>query len=515
MISAGYRVFLYEDMKSYRENPSDYKIIHEPSLYGEKLILGKNKQSLSEIDSFEFGIYLKHANYSDIEPLKSIIRIVNVNDNDEEFIGRVLQQTGEMGSEGSFSKTFICESLLAFLHDSCQMYSKVANTDVWTFFSEIIAVHNSQVEIYKQFKVGKVTVSSITDSPYRYTGYEDTFDTIKKYLLERLGGYLRLRNEPDGLYVDYLEKVGEEVNSPIRIAKNMKSARREINLDGLITRLVPVGADLETENRDEETGQYTTRERVTISSANNGIPYLEDSELVKEFGIIQNPVEWTEIKTPSILKSRGLQYLRDQKIALSSWTISMVERYLLDPEYKKTIVGNTHPIDNPPLSGAEKLQVVEKTIDILNPQTIEVTIGASSQSLTAFQLQQKEAQKSMEKALYDSNAARLQAEKELTAAQEKLAEAQQELARQINSVENQTSISILKTQLNQYQTLIKAENDNITIITAEIERLRGLEGDNSQELSLATVQLQTSQVRINNYTTIIGEINAKITELGG
>ena len=108
MISAGYRVFLYKDMKSYRENPSDYKIIHEPSLYGEKLILGKNKQSLSEIDSFEFGIYLKHTNYSDIEPLKSIIRIVNVNDNDEEFIGRVLQQTGVMGSEGNFSKTFIC-----------------------------------------------------------------------------------------------------------------------------------------------------------------------------------------------------------------------------------------------------------------------------------------------------------------------------------------------------------------------------------------------------------------------
>lgn len=515
MISVGYRAFLYKDMKSFRENPNNYKIIHEPSLYGEKLIAGKIKQSLSEIDSFEFGIYLKHTNYNDIEPLKSIIRIINVNDNEEEFIGRVLQQTGEMSTGGAFAKTFVCESLLAYLHDSCQMYSKVASSNVETFLTEIINRHNSQVEYYKQFKIGRVTVSSITDSSYRYTGYEDTFDTIKKYLLERVGGYIRFRNEADALYIDYLESVGVEETTPIRIAKNIKSAKREINLDGLITRIVPVGADLEKNSRDEETGQYTTRERVTISDVNNGVPYLEDSELVKEFGIIQNPVEWTEIKTPSILKSRGLQYLRDQKIALSSWTISMVERYLLDPEFKKTVIGNTHPIDNPPLSGAEKLQVVEKHIDIINPQSIEVTIGSSSQSLTAFQLQQKEAQKSMEKALYDSNAARLQAEKELTEAQNQLADAQKELATQVNNVQSQTSVSILKTQLSQFKSLHKSEVDNIIIISAEITRLNGLNGDHTQELSLATVQLQTSQTRLSNYSTIIEEINAKITELGG
>ena len=103
--------------------------------------------------------------------------------------------------------------------------------------------------------------------------------------------------------------------------------------------------------------------------------------------------------------ARGKQYLRNQKIALAKWTISAVERYLIDSRYSKFRIGNRHKIINAPLSGIETLQILEKKIDILNPQTVDLTIGSQSQSLSAYQLQTQEADSSIEKLKLDQSIA--------------------------------------------------------------------------------------------------------------
>ena len=92
-----------------------------------------------------------------------------------------------------------------------------------------------------------------------------------------------------------------------------------------------------------------------------------------------------------------MQYLKNQKIALAKWTVSAVERYLIDSRYVKFKIGNTHPILNAPLSGIERLQITEKKIDILNPQSVDLVIGSKSQSLSAYQLQSQEAIESIER----------------------------------------------------------------------------------------------------------------------
>ncbi|SQB31193.1 putative membrane metallo-endo-peptidase [Streptococcus dysgalactiae] len=160
---------------------------------------------------------------------------------------------------------------------------------------------------------------------------------------------------------------------------------------------MPVGADIQKDHPDEDQSPDVTREQITIWNVNNHSLYLEDKELVKEFGIIRKPVIWTEIDNPSVLLARGKQYLRNQKIALAKWTISAVERYLVDDRYDKFEIGNKHPIINAPLSGIETLQILEKKIDILTPQSVELTIGSQSQSLAAYQLQLQEAENSIER----------------------------------------------------------------------------------------------------------------------
>ena len=339
---------------------------------------------------------------------------------------------------------------MGYLQDSTQTFQRVPNNGVEDYFRRIIDAHNSQVEPHKRFKVGRVTVLNQSDTPYRYIGYDTTFDTIKTYLVGRLGGYIQLRLEDDGMYLDYLKDVGQEMNSPIQVGTNIETARRELDLSNLITRLVPLGADLDKDNRDEETGQYVVRERVTINSVNGGKSYIEDAELVKQFGILQRPMDWTEIKDAGILLQRGQQYMQSQKIAISAWSVSVVELYLIDQSFEKFKVGNTHPIDNAPLSGIERLQIIKKVIDVTQPESVDLTVGADSMTLSKFQLQQQEAAKSMEKVLADQQAAN----------------AQQNAQANYNY-----QLSLLQSQLSQYQANSESLAQEIQVLTEQIDQL--------------------------------------------
>ena len=366
MIDLGYRVIYY---KNHEDKTGS--LLHETQIDGDKVSAGRLEQSLSDIGTFEFELMYDHPLYNKIEPITGLVKIVNKYDKEVEFYGRVLKPDAGMDSSGLFSKTFVCESVLGYLQDSTQTFQRVPNNGVEDYFRRIIAVHNSQVEPHKRFKIGRVTVLNQSDTPYRYIGYDTTFDTIKNYLIGRLGGYIQLRLEEDGMYLDYLKDVGQEMDSPIQVGTNIETARRELDLSNLITRLVPLGADLDKDNRDEETGQYVVRERVTINSVNGGKSYIEDAELVKQFGILQRPMDWTEIKDAGILLKRGQQYMQNQKIAISAWSVSVVELYLIDQSFEKFKVGNTHPIDNAPLSGVERLQIIKKVIDVTQPESVD------------------------------------------------------------------------------------------------------------------------------------------------
>lgn len=400
MIDLGYRIIYY---KNHEDKTGS--LLHETQLDGDKVSAGRLEQSLSDIGTFEFELMYDHPLYNKIDPITGLVKIINKYDKEVEFYGRVIKPDAGMDSSGLFAKTFVCESVLGYLQDSTQTFQRVPNNGVEDYFRRIIAVHNSQVEPHKRFKVGRVTVLNQSDIPYRYIGYDTTFDTIKTYLVGRMGGYIQLRLEEDGMYLDYLKDVGQEMDSPIQLGSNIETARRELDLSNLITRLVPLGADLDKDNRDEETGQYVVRERVTINSVNGGKSYVEDAELVKQFGILQRPMDWTEIKDAGILLQRGQQYMQNQKIAISAWSVSVVELYLIDQSFEKFKVGNIHPIDNAPLSGVERLQIIKKVIDVTQPESVDLTVGADSMTLSKFQLQQQEAAKSMEKVLADQQAA--------------------------------------------------------------------------------------------------------------
>lgn len=401
----GFEVYFWN---SFREMLSDTdftkkKVVHSPySRQGNKILSGSIKQAQNAINEFTFTMPMQNSFYQKLVPFQSIIQVVNLYDDEIEFEGRVLTISNKMTSTG-FVQEVVCEDFLSFLHDSTQHFQKLKNTGAEAYLREILNQHNAQVEDYKRIYLGSVTVKSLTDKPWRYLGYESTWDTIRERIVANIGGYLTLRRENDGFYLDWTSLIGKSQESPIQLGRNIKSASREVSFDGIATQIMPIGADEKNSDGSsssdkEEQGSDVTRKQIDISSVNGGKMWLEDAELVAKFGIIRKPVIWTEIDSPSVLKSRGLQYLRNQKIALAKWTVAAVERYLIDSRYVKFKIGNTHPILNAPLSGIEKLQIIEKKIDILNPQSVDLVIGSKSQSLSAYQLQSQEAIESIERA---------------------------------------------------------------------------------------------------------------------
>ena len=407
MKNGGFEVYFWN---SFREMLSDTdftkkKVVHSPySRKGNKILSGTIKQAQNAINEFTFVIPMQNDLYQKFIPFQSIVQVVNLYDEEVEFEGRVLSVSNKMTSTG-FVQEVVCEDFLSFLHDSTQHFQKLKNTGAEAYLREILNQHNEQVEDYKRIYLGSVTVQSLTDKPFRYLGYEPTWDTIRERIIANIGGYLTLRRASDGLYLDWTTSIGQNQESPIQLGRNIKSASREISFDGIATQIMPIGADennSQNENKEEQ-GSDVTRKQIDISSVNGGKIWLEDTELVAKFGIIRKPVIWTEIDNPQVLKNRGLQYLRNQKIALAKWTVAAVERYLIDSRYVKFKIGNTHPILNAPLSGIERLQITEKKIDILNPQSVDLVIGSKSQSLSAYQLQSQEAIESIERVKANQN----------------------------------------------------------------------------------------------------------------
>lgn len=365
-------------------------VIHSPFIDDLKLSKGEINLVVQGISDMSFIINPLNPGWGKINPLKTLIRVDDIKRNKKVFDGRVLKPTQKMSSNGIFSIQYACEGKLAYLNDSRQRHGEYHNTTPKGFLQVIINNHNKQVEPHKRFKLGVVTVTNSIDNVYRYLGYDKTFATIKDKLIDRLGGFLVLRDEEDGMYLDYLESVGEFKDTPIRLRTNLKDMQREIDPLGIITRLLPLGARIESE---DETATDASQARLTIETVNDGTDYLNDLELQKEFGIVEGEVIYDDVTQPNILKTRGKQYLAEQKAAKVSYDVTPVDISLIDESFDELECGNWHQIINPVLSIDEPLQIIEQRININDPQKSNLIIGEKYKTLTQYQIETNKAQR--------------------------------------------------------------------------------------------------------------------------
>ena len=351
-------------------NDSNETIINAVSTSSEApRITGQCKFGINTIDSFTFTILPNNQGYDLLKDLKTLVEIKNAKTNETKFKGRILIQTPDMSSSGLLSKSVICESELGYLMDSVQSYGEYHDITVRGFLELIIDNHNKQVT------VGIVDVIDNNDSLYRYLGYDKTLDTIKDKLIDRLGGELKIRYEDGVRYLDYVQAIGDKKDTEIVLARNLITIEQEQDPSNIITRLIPLGAKLEDSD-----------ERLTISSINNDLNYIDDEEAISEFGIIVDTVTYDDVTVIENLFRKGKEYLKENNKIKKKHKVTALDLSTIGLDIDSFEVGNTYRVVNPLMNIDEDLRVTEKTLDINSPQSSTLSIGDKFEDIKDYQL---------------------------------------------------------------------------------------------------------------------------------
>ena len=371
------------------KNGSESTVINAVSTHidAPRLLDGNIKQGINVINNFTFTILPNNKGYEKIHPFSTLVEVLNTKTNKIEFEGRVLNCKSSMNNNGLFSKTVVCEDEFALLMDSVQKYGEYHNISVKNFLQTIINNHNSQVAKDKRFVLGEVTVTDPNDSLYRYLGYTKTFETINDKLIDRLGGELQIRKVNGIRYLDYLVKVGNKKTTEIKISKNLKELTEEKDASNIITRLIPIGATIEKElssEEDEKTQEES--EKLTIASVNNNIIYIDDLDAQAKYGIIVDTIEFSDVTKASNLLRKGQEFLKQNNKINKKYSLDALDLSVIGLEVDSFEVGNEYRVINPIMEIDEYLRVIDKSIDINNPQNSKLTVGQKFEDIKKNQI---------------------------------------------------------------------------------------------------------------------------------
>ena len=346
----------------------DEYLIFDTGLDSYKILNPKVELELNKTGSFDFTIYPNNPNFERLKKMKSIITVYQ---NDYLiFRGRILNDETGFYNE----KQVFCEGELAFLIDSIQRPYEF-NGSPKDLFIQFINNHNSQVNEDKKFIVGNVTVEDANDYINRSdTQYLNTLDSIMKKLVEPLGGYLFVRHETDGIYLDWLKDFNVLSSQTIEFGKNLIDLNKASKGEDIATAIIPLGAKVKEEGEEE------SEKRLTISSVNNGVDYVYNEEAVAAYGWIFKTVTWDDVTVASNLMRKANEYLGEAKNLIGSIEISAVDVPAIGENPFR--IGTYVSVISKPHNLKGKLLVSKLSLQLLNPISNKLTLGTTYSTFT-------------------------------------------------------------------------------------------------------------------------------------
>lgn len=296
----------------------DDKQIYDVNIDELKITNAQVELIQNDIGTFEFTIYPTNPYINAIKKMQSIVKVYQ-----DDFL---------------LFKGLVCDDLIIFNNAKkvkCkQDYYFLTFSSIRPYyfegtpkelFEKFINEHNSQVTDEHKFKIGDCTVIDPNDYIWRSDStYMNTWESIQKKLIELLGGYLRIRHEQDGRYIDYLADFDTKNAQEIKFGENMLDVQRETSGLDIATVLIPLGAKIEKEETEEEpqSNDEELEKRIDISSVNNGKDYIENLEAIEKHGRIVKTQIWEDVNEPSILLSKGQKFLNDKEYPITAITIT-------------------------------------------------------------------------------------------------------------------------------------------------------------------------------------------------
>lgn len=296
------------------------------------------------------------------------------------YRGRILRDTTDFYQ----SREIVTEGAMAYLNDSLvppfnypEDYpdAEGAENTVAVLFNWFLDIHNASVSEDQQIKPGVVTVTDPNNYIARSSDkYLSTLEAIRTRLVNTLGGYLLMRYEPDGNYLDYYAELPLTNTQPIRYGQNLLDLVQECDGSEIYTAILPTGAngiDIAGELDGDITPDLVKEGKIIYSRSGR-----------EQFGNITRLVEFQDVTEPGNLKTKAAKRLALGFGTKATITCQAADLGFTADEIPNFRVGrNTFVYSNPHgLSAAFPLMEME--LDINNPGATPITLGGTSISFT-------------------------------------------------------------------------------------------------------------------------------------
>lgn len=332
---------------------SQYKYVESAEL--------EKETNTSDVLTFEID------NSFDKSLIKEYQTLVTVYDEDDIiFKGRTITNSVDLYSTLKVE----CEGVLSYLNDSQYGPYEFTGTPL-ELFESVINNHNAQVDDFKKLKIGICTVTDPNDYlPRSSTSYSSSLDILKNKLVSALGGYLIIRYEDDGNYIDYLGSINNYASQHIELRENLVDINITVNSTDISTVLIPFGAT------DEETGKA-----VDITSVNSGKNYIENTEAIAKYGRIYEVVTFENVTVPSNLLTKANAYLLQRCIPSTTIELSAVDLHMIDSSIEKFRLNEWIYVDSDVHDLHTYYLLSKIKYDLINPENNTITLGTVEEGL--------------------------------------------------------------------------------------------------------------------------------------
>ena len=374
----------------YQLKYKDY-ILYDPRLVDNNLIIRDPsvKLAVGKAGSMDFVVNADHPYLSNLRRMSGLVELLD--GNLPIYRGRITRDTKDfygahkIETEGIMAA--LNDSLIPpfnfpedFENDADYITASESGNVVDFFFRWILAQHNAQVSEEQQIKPGNVTV---TDPNNYITRSSESYETAMATILDKLsessiGGYLLIRYEADGNYLDYYAELPLTNVQKVEFSENLIDLSSETDGTKIYTAILPEGKDgLDLSSlSDGDLTDDLVKSGLTIYSKSG----------VAAYGRITRYIKWDDVTVASNLQSKAKAALADNGLSMPE-TITCKA---VDLGWQDTVqhfrVGRMTILASTPHGYNAAYPLMELAPDILNPGNTQITMGATQRTYTGSQI---------------------------------------------------------------------------------------------------------------------------------
>lgn len=377
----------------YQLKYKDY-ILHDMRLADEKLIIRDPsvKLAVSKAGEMSFTVDAEHPYLSNLRRMSGLVELLD--GTFPIYRGRITTDTKDFYGAHKIET----EGIMAVLNDSIikpfsfpedfkdddDYKAAAASGNVVDFFFRwILAQHNSQVSTEQQIKPGVCTVTDSNNYITRSSSeYATAMSTISDKLIKSaLGGYLLIRYEDDGNYLDYYAALPLTNTQSVEFAENLLDLSSETDGTNIYTAILPEG-------KDGLTIEALSDGDLTDDLVKSGLTIYSKSG-VATYGRITRHVKWDDVTVAANLQAKAKAALADNGLSMPE-TIKLTA---VDLGWQEDVqhfrVGRMTVLFSTTHGYSTSYPLLELSPDILDPGNTRITLGATQQTYTGAQIDTK------------------------------------------------------------------------------------------------------------------------------